>query len=113
WWADTAQPHVVFTRIVQRAISALQTPTREGVAYRIDTRLRPSGNQGSLVTSLDGFAAYHRTSAQVWERQALIRACVVLGPPALRARLEEVIARFVYGRGLEPGEVAEIARMRE
>jgi glutamate-ammonia-ligase adenylyltransferase len=47
WWTDRAVPHEFFTRIAQRTMSALQTPTREGVAYRIDTRLRPSGNQGA------------------------------------------------------------------
>jgi glutamate-ammonia-ligase adenylyltransferase len=113
WWEGRAVAHEVFTRIAQRTMSALQTPTREGIAYRIDTRLRPSGNQGPLVSSLDAFAAYHATSAQLWERQALIRARGVAGPPALRARLDDVVARFVYGRGLDAAEVAEIARMRE
>ncbi len=113
WWSGRAVPHEVFTRIAQRAISALQTPTREGIAYRIDTRLRPSGNQGPLVSSLEAFAAYHATSAQVWERQALIRARVLAAPAELGARLEAVADRFVYGRGLTAAEVAEIARMRE
>jgi glutamate-ammonia-ligase adenylyltransferase len=113
WWAGRAVPHEVFTRIAQRAISALQTPTREGIAYKIDTRLRPSGNQGPLVSSLEAFAAYHHTSAQVWERQALIKARPVAGPPALRAKLEEIVEGFVYGRGLAPAEAAEIGRIRE
>jgi glutamate-ammonia-ligase adenylyltransferase len=111
WWGGHV-PHELFTRLAQRTISALQTPTREGVAYRIDTRLRPSGNQGPLVSSLEAFAAYHATSAQVWERQALIKARPLAGPPALRERLEAIVARFVYGRGCTPAEVAEIARMR-
>jgi glutamate-ammonia-ligase adenylyltransferase len=64
------------------------------------------------VSALEAFAAYHRTSAQVWERQALIRARVVAGPPTLAARLEAVVTQFVYGRGLEAAEAAEIARMR-
>jgi glutamate-ammonia-ligase adenylyltransferase len=113
WWEGRLAPHELFTRIAQRAISALQTPTREGIAYHIDTRLRPSGNQGPLVSSLGAFAAYHETSARVWERQALIKARALSGPPALRAALEAVMARFVYGRGLQREEVAEIARMRE
>ena len=87
WWRDRIAPHEFFTRVAQRAISMLQTPTREGVAYRIDTRLRPSGNQGPLVSSLEAFEAYHRTSAQLWERQALIKARPVEGPAALRQRL--------------------------
>jgi len=113
WWRDRIAPHEFFTRVAQRAISVLQTPTREGVAYRIDTRLRPSGNQGPLVSSLESFEAYHRTSAQLWERQALIKARPVEGPAALRARLEKTITRFVYGRGLDRAGVAEVRRMRE
>src|SRR5262249_13813637 len=89
WWRDRIAPHEFFTRVAQRTMSVLQTPTREGVAYRIDTRLRPSGNQGPLVSSLEGFDAYHRSSAQLWERQALIKARAVEGPAALRARLDE------------------------
>ncbi|TMA38207.1 MAG: bifunctional [glutamate--ammonia ligase]-adenylyl-L-tyrosine phosphorylase/[glutamate--ammonia-ligase] adenylyltransferase [Deltaproteobacteria bacterium] len=113
WWSGRTTPHEFFTRIAQRTISALQTPTREGLAYRIDTRLRPSGNQGSLVCSAEAFEAYHRTSAQLWERQALIRARLVAGPPALAARLEEIRTRFVYGRGLDAAERLEMVRMRE
>ena len=113
WWSGRAVPHEIFTRIVQRAISALQTPTREGIAYRIDTRLRPSGNQGPLVSSLDAFTAYHRGTAQLWERQALIKARPLAGPASVGERFEAVVADFVYGRGLTPEGMAEIARMRE
>src|SRR6185295_17372461 len=97
WWAERAAPREIFTRIAQRTMSALQTPTREGIAYRIDTRLRPSGNQGPLVSPLEAFADYHRTSAQLWERQALIRARVLQAPPDLAAKLETIIEGFVYG----------------
>src|SRR5207244_2470318 len=102
WWNGRAVPHEFFTRIAERTISALATPTREGIAYRIDTRLRPSGNQGPLVSSLAAFATYHRTGARLWERQALIKARVVAGAPALGARLGAIVAEFVYGRGLLP-----------
>jgi len=113
WWREHMAPHEFFTRVAQRAMSMLQTPTREGVAYRIDTRLRPSGNQGPLVTSLDAFEAYHRSSAQLWERQALIRARPLEGAEGLRTRLDAAIARFVYGHGLEAADVGEMNRMRE
>jgi glutamate-ammonia-ligase adenylyltransferase len=111
-WSGPVPAHEFFTRVAQRTISALQTPTREGVAYRIDTRLRPSGHQGSLVCSIDAFTAYHRTSAAVWERQALVKARVLHGAPTLRGRLDAAIEEFVYGRGLTDDEVAEIARIR-
>jgi glutamate-ammonia-ligase adenylyltransferase len=116
WWSEHAPglaPHEYFARAAQRTISALQTPTREGVAYKIDTRLRPSGNQGTLVSSLASFQSYHETSAALWERQALARARVLTGPAALGARVTAAIERVVYGRGLTPEEVAQMATMRD
>jgi len=106
-------PQAVFTRLAQRTISALSTPTAEGIVYPIDTRLRPSGNQGSLVTSLAAFEAYHRTQAAVWERQALIKARVVVGPEVLRRRVHASIDAVVYGRGLAADEAEEVGRIRE
>ena len=114
WWAGRAIPAgEFFARLAQRTISALQTPTREGVAYHIDTRLRPSGNQGTLVSSFAAFEEYHRTSAALWERQALVKARVIVGPAELTRRLEEAIGRSAYSPGLTDTEVAEIADMRE
>jgi glutamate-ammonia-ligase adenylyltransferase len=113
WWNDRPTPQEFFSRVAQRALSVLQTATREGIAYRIDTRLRPSGNQGPLVSSLEAFARYHEESAQVWERQALIRARVLSAPAELQERVAGVLERFVYGRGLRADETDEIARMRD
>lgn len=112
-WPAGITAHEVFTRIAQRTISALQTPTREGIVYKIDTRLRPSGNKGTLVSSVEAFETYHRTEAALWERQALVKARPTTGPAALRATLEQAILRVVYGRGLTPDEAREVARMRE
>jgi glutamate-ammonia-ligase adenylyltransferase len=63
-----------FVRLSQKLGWALQTPTAEGVCYEVDARLRPSGNQGLLVSSLGSFERYHAEHAQVWERQALLRS---------------------------------------
>jgi len=74
-----------FTRLAQRLVSHLQLPLREGTLFRIDTRLRPSGSQGTLVVSLPALAAYHGSPsprAALWERQALLRTRFVAGDPA-------------------------------
>jgi glutamate-ammonia-ligase adenylyltransferase len=64
------------------------------------------------VSSLASFEHYHETSAALWERQALAKARVLTGPPALRARVTGAIEQVVYGRGLTAAEVAEMAAMR-
>jgi glutamate-ammonia-ligase adenylyltransferase len=99
-------------RIVQKLIATLETPTRESYAYRMDLRLRPSGNAGPLVASLRGFLDYHRQSSALWERQALVRARVVAGDAALGERVEQARNEFVFGRSLTRAEVEEIAGMR-
>ncbi|HEY6394246.1 MAG TPA: bifunctional [glutamate--ammonia ligase]-adenylyl-L-tyrosine phosphorylase/[glutamate--ammonia-ligase] adenylyltransferase, partial [Candidatus Binataceae bacterium] len=103
----------VASRIAQKLIAILESRTREGYAYKLDLRLRPSGNQGPLVTSLTGFKEYHRQSSALWERQALVRARVVAGDDRLGAKVEEARQKFVFERGLSAAEVGEIHAMRE
>jgi glutamate-ammonia-ligase adenylyltransferase len=100
------------SKIVQKLIAVLEARTGEGYAYKIDLRLRPSGNAGPLVAPLDGFRDYHRTSSAVWERQALVRARVIAGEHELGAEVEAARREFVFGRGLSGAEVGEIAAMR-
>jgi glutamate-ammonia-ligase adenylyltransferase len=64
------------------------------------------------VTSLEGFREYHRQSSAVWERQALVRARVVAGDHGLGEAVEAAREEFVFGRGLSPAEITEIAQMR-
>ncbi|MRR58003.1 MAG: bifunctional [glutamate--ammonia ligase]-adenylyl-L-tyrosine phosphorylase/[glutamate--ammonia-ligase] adenylyltransferase [Deltaproteobacteria bacterium] len=104
--------HEYFAKLGQKIISILSIPTREGYAYKIDTRLRPSGNAGPLVTSLESFASYHREEAHVWERQALTKARVVYGEGPLRESIEKVICETVYGSGADEEVRREIHRLR-
>jgi len=104
--------HEYFAKLAQKLILILSTQTREGYVYKLDTRLRPSGNAGPLVTSLESFLAYHRNEAQIWERQALAKARVVLGEPTLRSSIDAVIRQTVYGSTLEDEGRQEIHRLR-
>jgi glutamate-ammonia-ligase adenylyltransferase len=104
--------HEYFAKLGQKIISILTTQTREGYAYKIDTRLRPSGNAGPLVTSLDSFKNYHREEAHIWERQALTKARVVFGDEALKGCIEEIITDTVYGSGADESVRREIHRLR-
>ena len=106
------EAHTLATRWAQKLIGLLQAQTRDGVVYKIDARLRPSGRSGPLVASMDRFVSYHRDEAELWERQAHIRARVVYGGAELTRRIESVIDELVYGRGLDREGVAEIDALR-
>ncbi len=77
-------------RLVRRLLHVLTVPTYNGTLYEIDTRLRPSGNAGTMVSSLEAFEKYQRDQAWVWEHQALVRARPVAGDAGLAARFREV-----------------------
>jgi glutamate-ammonia-ligase adenylyltransferase len=102
-----------FSRLAQRIISILTLMTREGSLYQIDTRLRPSGNQGPLVTSLPSFRSYHETSAAPWERQALLKARVVAGDSGLARDIEALCTEIVYEKPLPDNLAMEIYRLRQ
>jgi [glutamine synthetase] adenylyltransferase / [glutamine synthetase]-adenylyl-L-tyrosine phosphorylase len=64
-------PHAI--RIAQRLLARLQSPEMGMRLYEVDMRLRPSGRQGLLVSSLDSFARYHGRALPIWEQLALLR----------------------------------------
>ena len=68
---------------VERVQSFLGQPTGEGVAYRVDTRLRPEGTKGPLAIPLAGLQRYFDERAEPWERLAWTRAQVLVGSPRL------------------------------
>lgn len=87
-----------FSRCAQRLLGALRQRTPRGRLYEIDTRLRPSGSQGLLVTSLAGWRRYHVEDARLWERQALIKLRPVAGDRALGDCVAQLAADTVYGQ---------------
>ncbi|MBP6723878.1 MAG: bifunctional [glutamate--ammonia ligase]-adenylyl-L-tyrosine phosphorylase/[glutamate--ammonia-ligase] adenylyltransferase [Halioglobus sp.] len=104
---------VFYTRLGQRMIHILETRTTLGQLYEVDMRLRPSGNSGMLVSTLQGFASYQQDSAWTWEHQALVRARFVAGDPELAGRVEAVRVATLC-RPREPATLAqEVQQMRE
>ena len=125
-------PQEHFAREARRIIRLITISHPAGLGYEIDTRLRPSGNQGLLVTSIEAFARYHgvalpgegaepprrddapgpRPRAAAWERMALVRLRFVAGDPELGAKAIAV-ARDAHQAAGDPREAArEVHRLR-
>jgi len=106
-----------YTRLSQRVISALSVPTAEGALYEVDTRLRPSGEQGPPAASMDSFERYQREQAWTWEHMALCRARPLYGSAPSREIVNGVIHAILTGprdTQVLRGEVVEMrARMAQ
>ncbi len=101
-----------YNRLAQRLTGALSVATASGPLYEVDTRLRPSGAQGPLSVSLDGFARYQRESAWTWEHMALTRARPVFGSPAARTATAAVIGAVLHGDRVDRDVIADASAMR-
>ncbi|WP_018935341.1 bifunctional [glutamate--ammonia ligase]-adenylyl-L-tyrosine phosphorylase/[glutamate--ammonia-ligase] adenylyltransferase [Thioalkalivibrio sp. ALJ24] len=136
--ARTAGPKVIdnsefFARVAQRVVHLLGAFTASGRLYEVDTRLRPSGTAGLLVSGLEAFRRYQDESAWTWEHQALVRARFVAGDrllgedfaalrrevltrprdaDALRQEVVEMRRRMLGEHASKPGEGFHLKRDR-
>ncbi|WP_332702139.1 bifunctional [glutamine synthetase] adenylyltransferase/[glutamine synthetase]-adenylyl-L-tyrosine phosphorylase [Devosia sp.] len=101
-----------YTRLTQRLVAAVTSPTAEGVLYEADMRLRPSGNAGPLATSLAGFRAYHRDNAWTWEHLALSRARVIAADAGFGYQVDAAIAEVMSRARDAAKTVDDVVSMR-
>ena len=101
-----------FQRLAQRVGGAMSVPTAAGPLYEVDTRLRPSGNQGLLAASVDSFARYEAESAWTWEHMALTRARPVFGSAAARGAVQAIIDKTLRGPRDAAKLTADAVKMR-
>ncbi|HRP64877.1 MAG TPA: bifunctional [glutamate--ammonia ligase]-adenylyl-L-tyrosine phosphorylase/[glutamate--ammonia-ligase] adenylyltransferase [Thauera sp.] len=87
---DAPEAAEVYTRLAQRTNTWLSSQTAAGQLFDTDLRLRPNGESGLIVTSLEAFRKYQLESAWVWEHQALTRARFSAGDRALGAAFERI-----------------------
>jgi glutamate-ammonia-ligase adenylyltransferase len=114
---QTTGPKVVsnaefFARVGSDVVRLLAQHTALGMAYRVDMRLRPDGEEGALARSLEATLGYYVTRGRTWERQALLKCRPVAGDLALGETFCTEIKPFVFRRFLGAAEIAEIKSLK-
>jgi len=114
---DDERAPEVYAAFARKLITWLTLRTSAGELFEIDTALRPNGNSGLLVTSLQAFEAYQAgrgsNTAWTWEHQAITRARFCAGAPDIAPRFEAV-RRMVIASPRDPEALkTEIRAMRE
>jgi [glutamine synthetase] adenylyltransferase / [glutamine synthetase]-adenylyl-L-tyrosine phosphorylase len=83
-----------------RAISrTLDRDIDDEFVFRVDTRLRPYGDAGPLVPTIDFLEHYFVEHGRMWERVAWLRSRICCGP--LTKGLSNLVSPFVYRRYLD------------
>jgi len=101
------------SKIAEKTISYLTTMTREGAAYRVDTRLRPGGSKGPLITSVAAFQQYYTEKADTWERQAMINTRFVAGDLKVGAVAIDALRSTIYRTEDRAELAAAVSSMRK
>ena len=105
-----------YARLTQAVITAISAPTSAGRLYEVDMRLRPSGRQGPVATSVQSFRDYQLTEAWTWEHLALTRARVIgrcgADAEALATEVEALRVEVLALRGGDARVLPDLAEMR-
>ncbi len=101
-----------FARLCRSLIRVVGQTTAEGFAFRVDTRLRPDGENGPLVMSFDNMESYYQAHGREWERYAWIKTRPVAGDLEAGRRLIRRLAPFVYRRYLDFSTFESLRRMK-
>lgn len=111
--AKPLSPNVYYTRLAQHIITAITALTPEGRLFEVDTRLRPSGNQGPLAVSANSFEEYYRDGAWVWEFMALMRGRVVYGTSDLAKKISKIAFQALSRGPQRDNMVQDVLEIRE
>jgi [glutamine synthetase] adenylyltransferase / [glutamine synthetase]-adenylyl-L-tyrosine phosphorylase len=101
-----------YVKLVEEFTKFISRDTEDGFAYRVDLRLRPEGQRGSLALSIRGYEDYYEAWGQLWEKAALLRARHIAGDEALGAEFISAVTPFIYRKYLDHDTIDEIKRMK-
>ncbi len=82
--------------LAEQLIENIASTTQEGFLYRVDLRLRPWGNDGPLVSTMDGYLQYIQNHARLWEKQAFLKARPIAGNISFGEELRKEIEPFLF-----------------
>jgi glutamate-ammonia-ligase adenylyltransferase len=103
---EASEAPEIYARLAQRINTWISSTTPAGILFQTDLRLRPNGESGLLVSSVEAFRQYQMESAWVWEHQALTRARFSAGDAGIGRKFEAIRIEVLR----KPRDLAELKR---
>ncbi len=110
---DAPDAGEIYARFAQRINNWFNSLTSAGLLYETDLQLRPDGNSGLLVSSVDAFRDYQLHKAWVWEHQAITRARFVAGDATIGKAFEQIRVEGISKQRDADTLKPEVLNMRE
>ncbi len=106
-------PAEYFAAVASHTLKRLKEPTRHGVLYDVDIRLRPDGNKGPLAVNHERLESYYLHEGQPWERLALMKVRAVAGDPEFARRVEKIAKDAAFSLPLDFSSLEHIESLRK
>jgi [glutamine synthetase] adenylyltransferase / [glutamine synthetase]-adenylyl-L-tyrosine phosphorylase len=110
--AVPVEVHTFYSAAVERLAGALGDITPAGIAFAVDLRIRPGSKGSGFAASLAAAERYYEDHGDLWERQTLTRARLLIGDRGLARRSRALLRRLVYGAPLPASGLKEIGEVR-
>jgi glutamate-ammonia-ligase adenylyltransferase len=110
--SDAAEDLRFCTKLGERLVQALSHAGPDGFLFRVDMRLRPHGETGPLVPTVESMVNYYESWGEAWERQALIKARHVAGDDALGRRFLDFVGSYAFARQMDDWALEELKRVK-
>lgn len=105
--------HEFYCKVMELFSRLLSANTEDGIAYRVDVRLRPQGQKGDIAMPVMAYKTYYESWGRTWERMALIRARPVAGDMILGEKFLGEIEPFVWKKTTDYAEIEEIRGLKK
>jgi|Deesub1362A_J573_1020465.scaffolds.fasta_scaffold00087_72 glutamate-ammonia-ligase adenylyltransferase len=105
--------HEFYCKVIEMFTRLLSSNTEDGIAYRVDLRLRPHGQKGEVALPVKSYQMYYESWGRMWERMVLIRARPVAGDMNMAGAFMETIKPFVWKGMIDYSEIDEIRAMKK
>jgi glutamate-ammonia-ligase adenylyltransferase len=105
--------HEFSCKVTELLSKLLSSQTEDGIAYRVDMRLRPQGQKGDIALPLKAYRTYYESWGRTWERMMLIRARPVAGDMKLGQAFIDAIRPFLWREALDYSEIEEIRGLKK
>jgi glutamate-ammonia-ligase adenylyltransferase len=105
--------HEFYCKVMELFSRLLSANTEDGIAYRVDVRLRPQGQKGDIAMPIRAYQTYYESWGRTWERMVLIRARPVAGDMNLGGKFLSTIEPFVWKKTIDYAEIEEIRGLKK
>lgn len=105
--------HQIYNGLAKKLIHHFTQTVAQGQLYRVDLRLRPEGDRGPLVRSVESSLNYYSAFGEMWERLAMLKAGFAAGSEEVFYQLHHGLQPFCYARDMLKPLLSEIAHLKD